>query len=112
MKMSDGIITAVDKVRDLLIEYPQTRDSDKLLWLAYMAKYHGLKLALGDEKYAELKNILLSEETPTMESVTRARRKIQETTPFLRGINRPVRMREEKVIRNLFQGEENGNNPR
>ena len=87
MKFTDGLITVQDKVQALLEDYPMLRDSDKKLWLAYMVKCPGLRITMkaASNPYESFKRLLLDDSTPTMETVTRARRKIQEKNPALRG---------------------------
>ncbi len=101
--MSDGFITSMSKVRALLELYPTTRDSDKLLWLAYLVNYHGLKTSIGDEAYMKFREILMNESTPTMESVTRARRKVQESDSALCGEKKSERLKQEKQMREILQ---------
>lgn len=93
MKMTEALNTASDNVRQLLSDYPETRDSDKMLWLAYLVRHHGLRRIIGDDAYFEMKRIILNKKTPTMESITRARRKIQENGEFI-GKHRSTRMGE------------------
>lgn len=101
MKFSDSLKTTKEKVTELLSEYPELRDSDKLLWLAYMNKHHQLRYKLG-ANYLDFKKILLSEDVPTMESITRARRKIQEEGQFV-GSLRSSRLSEEKETRKMIK---------
>ena len=101
MKMSDSIKYASSKVQILLAKFPQLRDSDKLLWLAYLCHYHNLRNEIGLENYEKLKTIVMNEKTPTMESITRARRKIQENGLY-QGNKRQERLEEEQNTRDLF----------
>lgn len=78
MKTSDGIVLVKDRVAKLMEEYPELRDNDTLLFLAYMVKYHYLREVIGPGAYNDLKRILLNDSTPKFESISRARRKIQE----------------------------------
>ena len=98
MRMSEGLNTCKDKVLSMLSQYEETRDSDKLLWLAYLCKYHGLKETLGLENYLKLKKLIMHEDTPTMETVRRIRQKIQEAGSFI-GKNRAQRMEEAEIVR-------------
>lgn len=75
--MIKDIAKVQDKVEILLERYPELRDNDKLLWLAYMNTNHSLRDLIGEETYQTLKRIILN--SPTFESISRARRKIQET---------------------------------
>jgi len=101
MKMSEGILTCKDKVNEILADYNETRDSDKLLFLAYLCKYHGLKQKLGPIAYAQLKAIIMDDNTPTMESIRRVRQKLQEDGQFV-GKNRRCRLKESIVIRDMI----------
>lgn len=76
--MIKDLLKIKDRVAYILATYPVTRDCDKTLWLAYLAIFHQLKDGLGDAKYGVFKSILMSEDTPTMESVRRFRQKFQE----------------------------------
>ena len=49
--MIKDIISIKDKVAYLLENYPATRDSDKMLWLAFMTIFRGLK-GYGRDLYA------------------------------------------------------------
>jgi hypothetical protein len=101
MKMSEGITTCKSKVETLLSNYPQLRDSDKLLWLAYLNKFHNLNQIIGQASYELLKSLLMNENTPTMESVRRVRQKLQEEGKY-QGTMRKNRMSEQSsVIRAL-----------
>lgn len=83
-----SIINEFDSVQgkaySLLSKYPQVRDNDKLLWLAYNCEHNGLKKLLGP-KYDEFKAFLLSQDTPMFETLSRVRRKLQENHPHLAG---------------------------
>jgi len=76
-----------DKVENLLQKYPELRDNDKTLFLTYLNLYHGLrdKLRSAHDPYEVFKEIILSEDVPMFESVSRARRKLQEMRAHLRG---------------------------
>ena len=77
--------TTKSRVKHLLEIYPSTRDSDCLLWLAYLCLFHNLKSELGHEAYLTLKKVLLDEETCSMESVRRMRAKLQNDEGVFRG---------------------------
>lgn len=99
MEMVQHLTTCKDKVKEILEKYPETRDSDKLLWLAYMVKHHKLREQLGDTAYLKLKEIILHEETPPMESLRRMRQKIQEYNPELRGETYKERIKESEEVK-------------
>lgn len=68
-----------DRVEHILEAYPQTRNSDKLLWLAYMSMFGEIKEVMDDRTYQSFKKLLMDEKTPTFESLSRCRRKLQES---------------------------------
>jgi len=92
---------AKDKVEKILKEHPGTRDSDKLLWLAYLAIYHDLRNKLGPVAYESFKTILLSDETVTMESIRRMRQKFQENGHYV-GTKRKFKLDEEKLVKEMM----------
>lgn len=96
--MLKDLLTAKSRVKELLEKYEQTRDSDKLLWLAYLCNYHNLKISLGEESYRKLKNIVLNENTPTMESIRRVRQKFQENGLYI-GKLRSKKLDESDVVK-------------
>lgn len=104
MKFSESIRTTKHKVEELLEKYPPLRDSDKLLWLAYLVRYHNLKAHLGDEAYSHLKEIIMDTNTPTMESIRRVRQKLQEQGKYV-GEKRKERLEEadkfKEIVRSL-----------
>ena len=81
--MIEDLIKAHDRVRYLLEKYPQCRDSDKELWLAYNVIFNNLKENM--TSYEVFRLWLKNPETPVFESLSRCRRKIQEKEPHLRG---------------------------
>lgn len=104
MKMSEAISTIKEKVAILLNNHPDTRNSDKLLWLAYLCVHHDLIKILGQENYSKFKTLLMNDSTPTMESIRRVRQKYQEGGLFV-GTNRKQRLSEEPVVRELMRNE-------
>lgn len=97
--MLQDIITVSDKVEKILRDHPDTRDSDKLLWLAYSCKHTNLKTLFASKNfdYLTFKKWLMHEDTPMFESLSRARRKIQEDNPELQG-DKPLRMEEAEQV--------------
>ena len=93
MRMSEGLDTIKDKVGKLLEDYPVLRDSDKLLWLAYLNKEYDMFHKIGLESYAILKEIIMDDNTPTMESIRRVRQKYQEEGLYV-GEKRSKRLKE------------------
>lgn len=103
MKMSESIKTIKDKVLTLLQNYSNVRDSDKLLWLAYLVEFHNLKEVLGEDGLKKFRTLLMNEDTPSMESVRRCRQKIQENNPALAGKNRKERMQESESVKEVLR---------
>lgn len=81
--MLDQILKVKDKVGILLEKYPETRDSDKVLWLAYCWEYTPLRELFTYEGYSEFSQVVKAKEIPTFESLTRVRRKYQENGKYL-----------------------------
>jgi hypothetical protein len=71
---------------NILRESTVSRNSDVELWLNYMETHHNLKALLGPVAFAQLASVLRDKRTPSFESITRARRKIQEHYPELKGM--------------------------
>ncbi len=67
--------SALERVKQLIKEYPETGENDKLLFLAYLVIHFDLRKKLGEEAYLELKKILL--EAPSFETLRRHRQKLQ-----------------------------------
>lgn len=77
-----------DIVKQILTDYPQTRNSDKeMIWAVYR------KLGYTSE-YVINKNDFMK--APAAESITRARRKVQEQHPLLQATKIVRGLREEK----------------
>src|SRR5690554_1331157 len=75
--------TLKNQIRELLIHYPDTRDNDNALIARLLIDMDFLKLnTITGEKF--LHN-LKSGEYGSLESITRARRMLQEKNPDLRG---------------------------
>ncbi len=96
--MLSDYVKVQDRVMFLLERYPEVRDSDKLLWLAYNCHFNNLKEVSLTGKYENFKAWLLREEVPVFESLSRARRKIQEEKPELAG-EKQKRLQESKKVR-------------
>lgn len=94
MKFLNDMNTAKAKVEMLLKLHPPLRDSDKLLWVSYLQRHCGLSPLEGEN----LKRVLMKETTPTMESISRARRLIQAGGRF-QGTRRAERLETEVAVR-------------
>jgi hypothetical protein len=95
--MIKDLQNAKDKVENILAQFPQARDCDKTLWLAYLVMYCDLRKELGEEPYAKFKSILLDKETCTMESVRRTRQKFQQDGKYM-GTKRLAKMQEAEFV--------------
>lgn len=96
--MRKDLDKSMDKVEFLLGKYPELRDDDKKLWIAYLNIFHDLEKMIGRDAFIILKGILYDPNTPIMESISRARRKIQEKG-LHQGEKRDQRMGEERNVR-------------
>lgn len=95
-----------DRVEEILKKHPETRDNDKLLWLAYNCIHNGLQnMFSGTLRYMEFRKWLLQDEVPVFESLSRARRKIQENNEALEGAQRAKRLDEAEGVRQWAKGE-------
>lgn len=83
MRMVESLTTIKDTVGELLDNYPVLRDTDKLLWLAYLNYKHDMRNTIGEDAYQKLKNIIMDENTPTMETIRRIRQKFQQNGMYL-----------------------------
>lgn len=101
--MVKDLIRVKDRVAAILIKYPKTRDCDKLLFLAYCKVHCNLDSAL-DGTYQGYKTWFMSGQMPKFESITRARRKIQEENPKLAGVKRHHRKIEAENVRAWSNG--------
>jgi len=64
-------------VEMILFKLPVTRDSNNALFLAYLNYAFKLNEKISPQAYAIIKQAMMSKECPSVESLTRARRKIQ-----------------------------------
>lgn len=79
------MMKTTERVQNILSLHPETRDNDALLILAYLCLNHGLLGKLGESAYISLKEALLSSKIPSFETITRARRRVQDKFENLRG---------------------------
>lgn len=88
------------KVDNLLRKHPKSKDDDRELFLAWIFYEENLT---EEEKQAfgVLKEVL--RRMPSLESLTRARRKLQEENPYLRGENYKQRKTREVQIRDFYR---------
>jgi hypothetical protein len=85
------------RVSYLLKNYPETRDSDKLLYLKYLNMFCHMDRNINDLGYNGYERIFLAKSTPSFESISRVRRKFQEAGLYI-GKSRDQRMEESKKV--------------
>lgn len=87
-----------DLVYKILDQMPQTRNSDKLLiWEYYKRKGFVKTVHFFGETEAILQKNFLSGTPVPFESITRARRKVQENFPKLGATSRPVKIKRNQI---------------
>ena len=88
--MIEQIKNIQEQVQVMLENYPKLRDNDNRLFMSLILM---LDKELKDQSVKEFTKKFITGHYPAMESVTRARRKVQEEFPHLRGesyINRQL----------------------
>lgn len=89
-----------DEVKQILTKWPQTRDNDMLLWGQFLF----IKgFVTTQEKFFDVLSRIKSDRLPSFESVSRARRKVQELEPDLRGKRYSQRKHEEKTYHDFYR---------
>ena len=100
MEKAQEIKSSVDIVKELLITYPSSRDDDRYLTLLFWQRDVNPKGSFEDFSKHYLNGNLIS-----ADSITRARRKVQELNPMLRGSNYDDRQKHigevKKVLREI-----------
>ena len=89
-----------NKVRQILNAYPATQDDDMLLYGIFVRQS---QLVGDNETFYSVCQSARSRGLPSYESVSRARRKIQEQDPSLRGTRRGARMAEEEEYHEYYR---------
>lgn len=85
-----SLLTLEAMVRPVLERKPITRDNDKELALAIWNTYYGIN------PWSPVCEVMRNECIPSIESIGRCRRKIQETDETLRGSRRKEKIRMEE----------------
>ena len=88
-------------VKKILLENPATRDDDMLLYASFCATFN---LVSPDANFYEVMSTAKKNGLPSYESVTRARRKVQEMEPYLGGKHRKERKEEAEEYRQFYGG--------
>lgn len=105
MRFLESFVSCKERVKKILEDNVSSRDSDKILWLNYLVEFHGLKEVLGEDNYLALKNIIMSDKTPTMETLRRIRQKYQESGKYV-GKKRLDRLNEAKLMESFIVKED------
>jgi hypothetical protein len=88
------------KVADILSQHPECRDDDRLLvvniWYAEMLGQNIEPTKISAKGFF---NLYANEKLPIADLITRARRKVQEENPKLRGNTWETRHKEEEKVR-------------
>lgn len=90
----NDLLQTTSRVKQILVEEPNTRSNDVLLILSYFRR-------CGIDIKASFEQLALSGQLTCMESITRARRKVQECHPELKNISIAERR---KLRREQFKG--------
>ena len=88
-----------EQVKTILAKYPITRDDDMMLYGQFL--FQNGKVG-GEEKFYDVLASAKKRKLPSYESVTRARRKVQEKEPSLRGKRYSQRHKAEEEYRDYY----------
>ena len=88
------------EVRRILISWPATQDDDSLLYAIFLAEG---RYVSSTETFYKVMSTAKARKLPSYESVTRARRKVQEQEPLLQGERRKSRMEEEAKYHDYYR---------
>lgn len=77
-------LSIADTVKDILIQYPESRDSDELLQLKVWARQYP-QLRSKTYRYWDWAILFRDKKLASAESIRRSRQKLQEKHPELRG---------------------------
>ena len=94
--MLKQIIKVQEQVQILLETYPKLRDNDVRLVASY---YYNNVSNINQMSAIDFLQIMVNGNLPSPDTITRARRKIQEKHPELRGVNYVERQKLEKQVR-------------
>jgi hypothetical protein len=85
----------LDLVKFILERSPESRDNDNiLLWIVWKKEY-----PIIEKDVEAFKMLFITKKLPSMESITRARRKLQELHPELRGLKYDKRQNNQKIYK-------------
>lgn len=94
--MLKQLIKVQDSVKNLLEAYPKLRDNDVRLVASY---YYNNISNINQMSAINLLEVMVNGNLPSPDTITRARRKLQEKHPELRGVNYVDRQKLEKQVR-------------
>ena len=94
--MLKQLIKVQDSVKFLLEAYPKSRDNDVRLVASY---YYNNIANINQMSAIELLEVMVNGNLPSPDTITRARRKIQEKHPHLRGVKYEEKQKFEKQVR-------------
>lgn len=94
--MLKQLIKVQEQVQILLETYPKLRDNDVRLVASY---YYNNISNINQISAIDFLQIMVNGNLPSPDTITRARRKIQEKHPELRGVNYVERQKLEKQVR-------------
>ena len=94
--MLKQILKVQEQVQILLETYPKLRDNDVRLVASY---YYNNISNINQMSAIDFLQIMVNGNLPSPDTITRARRKIQEKHPELRGVNYVDRQKLEKQVR-------------
>jgi hypothetical protein len=94
--MLKQLIKVQDSVKFLLEAYPKLRDNDVRLVASY---YYNNIANINQMSAIELLEVMVNGNLPSPDTITRARRKIQEKHPELRGVKYEEKQKFEKQVR-------------
>ena len=93
-------MTMEQKVEEILRKHLKARDSDNELYLAW-AYYEGNMTEGEKQAFGVFKEVM--RRLPSLESLSRARRRLQEDNVYLRGESYVARQQKEKKFRNYYK---------
>lgn len=94
--MLKQILKVQEQVQILLETYPKLRDNDVRLVASY---YYNNISNINQMSAIDFLQIMVNGNLPSPDTITRARRKLQEKHPELRGVNYVERQKLEKQVR-------------
>ncbi len=89
-----------EQVKLILAKWEKARDDDMLLWAIFLHKNGYVK---PDEKFFDVLPNTKERGLPSYESITRARRKVQEKEPSLRGTKYVQRIKAESDFHDYYK---------